>query len=241
MRRLKDLYENGNPVLSDSFDRVVAEIYIKKQQRGYKTFLFCGCEPGVGTTTIAINVAIAMANAGWKTLLIDADLRKVGKHKRLNNNQDEVEVGFSDYLNGAAEDLDEIICNTNYKSLDYLESGSSAYNVISVLCAASMKGMLAKLKEEYDYIIIDAPSIATGIDASVLATEADSIVLVTAHLSGQIRMVSEAKKKMDRVGADISGIIVNRIGIKEYRKVMKNYDYFRKKRYITKKRRRKGN
>lgn len=234
MKRVKNLYENENPVLSDSFDRVVAEIYIKKQQKGYKTFLFCGCEPGVGTTTIAINVAIAMANAGWKTLLIDADLRKVGKHKRLNNDQEE--VGFSDYLNGSVDELDSIICNTNYKSLDYLESGSDGHNVISVLCAATMKGMLTELKEKYDYIIIDTTSIATGIDASVLATEADSIVLVTTHQSGLIKMVSEAKRKMDQVGADVSGIIVNRIAIKEYRKVMKNYDYFTKTRYITRKR-----
>lgn len=231
MKRLKDLYENNNQILNDAFDRIVAEIHIKKQKNGDKIFLICGCEPGVGTTTIAINIAIAMAKAGWKTLLIDADLRKIGEDKRLSGQ----EMGFADYLSGRVERLDNLICNTNYDSLHYLESGNDVKNAISVLCAASMKEMLEKLKEEYDYIIIDAPSVSTAIDASILATEADSVVLVTAHQSGQKKMVVEAKQQMDRVGAEVSGIIVNKIEMEEYRSAMKNYDYFKQKRYLTKK------
>lgn len=231
MEQMKTLYQNENPVSNDAFDRVIAEIHMKKQSQNINSFLLCGCEPGVGTTSIAISLAISMANAGWKTILIDADLRKLGKAKRLNK---DVQSGLSEYLQGEDE-WENVVCNTNYSKLQYVGSGFDNGNVVSLLCSASMKELLLRLKKEYDYVIIDVPSLATALDASVLSAEVDSVVLVTSHMDSHKKTIIAAKKQLDRIGANIAGIIVNKVGAGEYKRVMKNYDYFKNKRYITKK------
>lgn len=230
MKMLKDIYQKNDQTLKDAFDRVVAEIHIHKQKENLKSFILCGCEPGVGNTTMAINLAISMANSGWKTLLIDADMRKGKEHKRLN---EETTDGLSDYLTDA-EQYSDIIYATNYHLLDYIGSGGySETSVVSRLCSSKMKDLLEKATQEYDYIIIDMPSLASAVDASILATQIDAVVLVTKHGSGKMKYIKDAKKKMEKAGANILGIIVNKVGISEYKRSIRNYDYFKKQKYLV--------
>ena len=229
MRMLKDLYQSNNLTLKDAFDRVVAEIHIHKQKENFKSFILAGCEPGVGNTTMAINLAISMANSGWKTLLIDADMRKNKEHKRLN---EEITVGLSDYLTDVSN-YSDILYSTNYHGLDFIGSGScSEASVVSMLCSSSMKVLLEKAYQEYDYIIIDMPSLASAVDASIIAPQVDAVVLVTKQGSGKIKYINDAKIKMDKAGANILGIIVNKVSIYEYKRSIRNYDYFKKQKYL---------
>ena len=76
-----DIYKNENYILNDAFDQAVVNIHIQKEQNGYKTYTICGCEPGDGSTTVAINLAAALANSGWKTVLVDGDMRKKNADK----------------------------------------------------------------------------------------------------------------------------------------------------------------
>lgn len=224
---IKNIYKSENTMLTDAFDRTVAEIHIKKQQNGYQTFLITGTESGVGTTTIAINLATSMATAGWKTLLIDGDMRKRVGDKRLNENGS---TGLSDYLSQKAELKDAIVA-TNIENMAYMSCGSSLNNAISLVCSAKLNEMLMTLKNTYDYIIIDMPSMTAAIDASVVATQTDAVVLVTARESATKHNIEEATEQLEKVNANILGIIVNRVDKNEYKRVMKDYDYFKNRRY----------
>lgn len=232
MNKVKNIYQNTNTVMNDAFDRLAAEIYIKKQKEGYTSFAICGTEPGVGSTTTAISVAVSMAKAGWKVLLIDCDLRKKAADKRLN--EDTLE-GIADLLTGELK-LKDVVCNTNYENLSYVSSGKASVNAISAVCSVQMKEFMSSIKDSYDYIIVDLPSIASSIDGAVMATIVDTVILVTSQQKGyKVKAIEEAKEKLDNVGANISGIVVNHVEAHEYKRVVKNYDYFKKHKYITKK------
>lgn len=236
MKKIRNLYQNQNPFMNDAFDRVVAKIHIKKQKEHLTSFVLCGTEPGVGTTSIAINLAIAMANSGWTTILVDGDFRKIETDKRLNTD----DKGLVDYLHGEAT-MDEIICGTNYDCLDYIPNGEGHDDVMSMLCSVKMQEAMQGLEQIYDYIIVDMPAMSTSVDASVMGNLANAVVLVTSQEEGYTqRAIKEAKENLEKSDANIIGIIVNKVSASEYRRAMKNYDYFKKQKYITRKKTKKS-
>ena len=232
MKKLKNIYQSENSILNDAFDRVVAQIHIKKQKENMSTFAICGTQPKVGTTSVAINLAISMAVSGWKTLLIDCDLRKIGNEKRLNERED---IGMMEYLNQQAN-LEEVLCSTNYEMLHYIPSGSGEHNVVSALCSVRMQELMQKLEKEYDYVIMDMPAMSTTVDAGIVGNIVNGVVMVTSQQNGYtVKAIKDAKRELERVDANILGIVVNQVEEDEYRRAMKNYDYFQKHKYITRK------
>lgn len=228
MKKILDFYRNTNQYVNDAFERVIVNIYLKKQDKGYKTFLLSGCEPGVGTTTLAINIAISMAVSGWKTVLMDGDMRKGIQYKRLNT---AVEKGLTEYLNGEAV-YEQILYETNFKELNYIPGGNGSPNSVSLLCSNKMDELMSQLMKEYDYIILDMPSVTTSIDANILVKKVDATVLVAAYSVTNKKSIREAKDMFNKSGANMIGIILNKVESAEYKHIMRNLDYFNKRRYL---------
>ena len=227
MKKLLDLYRHKNQILNDAFDRVVVNIHLQKQKNGYKTFLLCGTEPMVGTTTIAINLAISLAVSGWKTVLVDADMRKREEYKRLNEN---AEKSLVEYLEGKLE-MEEIIYDTNLKKLDYIPSIGKGQSPVRLLCSSKMELLLKRLNEEYDFVLLDLPSMNASVDSHILAAKSDAICLIASLGESTKTCLKAAKKTLDEMGANTIGIIINKVEKEEYKQHMKNFDYFKKCKY----------
>ncbi|MDD5934267.1 MAG: CpsD/CapB family tyrosine-protein kinase [Clostridiales bacterium] len=227
MKKLLDLYRHKNQTLNDAFDRIVVNIHLQKQKNGYKSFLLVGTEPMVGTTTIAINLAISLSVSGWKTILIDGDMRKDIEFKRLN---EEAEINLSDYLSGHAEQED-IIYDTNWELLDYIPCVGKEESPVRLLCSTQMELLLKNLEEEYDFIIFDLPSMNSAVDSHILAAKCDAVCLVASLGDSSKTSLFDAKKTLDGIGANTIGVIANKVDKREYKQHMKNFDYFKKYRY----------
>lgn len=229
MKNYKELYRWDDPVLDQAFDRMVVSIHMCRQEKGSKVFLTCGCEPRTGVTTVAINAAIAMASAGWKTVLIDADLRKDGRYKHLQENNTRG-VHLAGYLEGNLA-VEDILYGTNHDDLVYIPGGVTTKPPISLLCAPGMNTLLERLKEEYDYIFIDAPANGAAVDAGILGTLADEVVLVAAWDRTTVSQIAAARRDMEQSGAHILGIVVNHVEFASYNHMNKNHRYFIEKGY----------
>lgn len=229
MKRLIDFYMNTNHYINDAIDRIIVEIHLKKKSDGDKKFILSGCEPGVGATTIAINLAISMANAGWKTILIDGDLRKIAKFKRLN---ERLEVGLSDYLSGEGL-YPQTVYDTNLKNLFYIPSGNKTTNPVSLLCSDKVSELMDQLSKDYDFIVMDMPSLTASVDANVMASKMDGVILVSEYARTDIRSIRKAKDILGSSGGKITGIILNKIYNNEYGNIVKNYDYYKNQRYAN--------
>lgn len=229
MNKLLYLYLHNNQVLNDAFDRIAVELRLRKERDNYKTFLLSGCEPGVGTTSVAINLAISMALSGSKTILVDGDMRKISQYKRLH---DESAIGLAEYLTIHAP-MEEIICQTNYNKLNYVPCGITSKNSISILCSEKMDKLIKELEENYDCIIFDFPSTNAAVDANIIASKIDATILIASQGTTSKRQINEAKKKMKRSNANILGIIVNKVEQSEYKQEVENFDYFKDKKYVS--------
>ena len=227
--KVLDIYRPKNETLNDACDRFVVKIHHQNRMYGHKTFVLTGCEPMVGTTTIAINVAISLAMSGLKTILIDGDLRKDGKFKRLG---DTVEMGLSDVLSGNV-DLASAICATNYITLDYLPSGIKDENPVGLLYSPNLDKVIEALSEYYDYVIFDLPSANAAIDSNIFASKVDAVILVAGQYSTNTLQIKNAKSELEKIAANLVGIVFNNVDGSEYRRYMKNYDYFNKEKFIN--------
>lgn len=233
MKKLLDIYRERNKTINDSYDQIIVNIHGKRRAKGYKSFLFCGSEPGVGVTTVAINVAVSMAISGWKTVLVDADMRKEADYKRLN---EETESGLSDYLSKFAE-RNEIFYETNWSLLSYIPSGKREESPVRQLCSNRMEQLLDELHEEYDCVILDMPAISAAADSWVMASKTDAVILVTSLGESSRTELKKAKMKLDSADANVLGVIVNKVDKQEYMRVVRNFDYFNKRKYAFKEKR----
>lgn len=217
-----ELYRHRNSIVNDAYDRLVAGIHLHKKNSGYSTFTITGCEPGAGTTTMSISIAISMAISGRKTLLIDADMKKGSNNKRLNQ---EIEFGLSHYLTGTVP-VDTILCETNYENLKYITCGQIHNNAVELLCSKNFDSFISYIKENYDIVIFDSPSLNATVDTSILAAKTDAVILIAEQNKTTTTQIKASKRELDNVGANLLGIVLNQVEKKEYKSFLKHYDYF---------------
>lgn len=223
-----DIYRNRDYKLNDAFDQTVMNIHILREKKGYKTLTICGCEPGDGATTVAINLAAALASSGWKTVLVDGDMRKKNMFKRLN---EETTLGLSNYLNEQAT-INEVIYETTTDMLSYIPCGDLINNPVRLLCSNKMDDVKKELEERFDYVIYDMPAMNTAMDANVVAVKSDACILVVASGETSKKGLTIAANTLMQEEANLIGVIVNKTEMGEYKRYRKDYDYFKKERYV---------
>ena len=219
-----EFYQDKNPLVNDAYDRLISKIPLLKQTQGYSLFTVTGCEPGVGSTTIAISIAVSMAKSGWKTLLVDADIRKGADKKRLSA---DVERGLSEYLSGAAA-LQDVICETNVTALHYIACGTESDSPVTLLNSEALSIFMKFVAEQYDYVIFDSPSLNTTIDAAIIASKTSGAILVAGYMQTKKAKIEVALRELEQTGANLIGIVLNNVSKKDYRRYIENFDYFMK-------------
>lgn len=223
-----ELYENKNQLVTDAIDKIVVEIF-NKQDNGEKaqTIVLTGCSPLVGTTSTCIGLGIAIATTQRKTLLIDCDVRKALKYKKLN---EQTSKGLANYLlqDNTQEklDLDDVIYNTNIENLSYIPCGDYTESSTRILCSTRMEKLIEQVEAEYDYVIFDFPSLAVVPDAQILFQAADGIILMAALGETRKQQIKEAKLKVAPYVDKYFGMIINKVQLDLYRKSVRDYDYY---------------
>jgi len=221
---LIDVYKDINSLVTDAYDRFAAKITIIKETKGENLFTISGCEPGVGTTTIAINTAVSLAAAKRKVLLVDADMRKRPQTKRLNT---DLKYGLSDYLMDTVG-FDDAECSTNIEHLTYISCGSKLDNPVMLLSSAKFDDFLAFVRSKYDYIIFDSPTLNATVDAGILASKTSGVVLVAGYMRTRTNQIRAAKKELEQLNANIIGIILNNIPRNKFKRYVEHYNHFKK-------------
>ena len=229
MEGIIHMYRSKNPVINDAFDQIAFQVSRQKEQFGHKAFYLCGSKPSVGSTMVAVELAIVLSVFGWKTLLLDCNLRKPAYCKHIS---DGVPLGLDDYLSGRA-DFHQIVYKTNWSLLSCITSGMPTGNIPhQLLFSRRMRMALEQASQEYDFILIDGPSCWTSVDTDLLAVLSNAVILVTAMDGSSVKALDNARKRLESSGANIIGVIENKVRKDEYRRYMKAYDYFSGRRFL---------
>lgn len=224
--KVLELYGNETYAVNEAIDRIVVGIYEMKREYKASSFLFTGIGSGVGTTTVALGIAIALSEAGWKTLFVDCDFRKGNEFKRISA---PAGMDLATYLTEDNVKESDIICNTTYENLSYIASGERYNTPVRLLCSEKMEALCDDFKSSYDFVIYDLPSISIVNDAKVLIPSVDRYVLVGGINISTKKQIFDAKLALVDYANKNGGIIANRMDKYQYRKNVKDYNYFEEK------------
>lgn len=173
-----------------------------------KVILITSSIPGEGKSFISSNLATAFAQTGESTLLIDCDLRLGRVHKifGLSNNK-----GLSNLLVGQnVVDCAEYIKKTTIPNLYVIPRGTVPPNPSELLNSTNTKKIISFLRENFDRIIFDGVPINGLPDSLIMASLVDRVVLVTSVGYTKIDELNDAKKALEKIDANIAGVVINR-------------------------------
>lgn len=172
-----------------------------------KIFVVTSAVPEEGKTTTSVNLAITMAQAGHRTLLIEGDLRRP---KATNALGLDYAVGVTTILLGKVS-LDDAIQKYADSDLDVLASGSIPPNPAELLQSNAMADLLKQIRDRYDMVIIDAPPLLPVTDAALLASQADGALLVARYGKTTKDQLAQAVERLNQVDARPIGVVLNMV------------------------------
>lgn len=183
-----------------------ALLYLAVEGRRPKVVLVTSAVPNEGKSTIATNLARAMALGGSKVLLVDADLRKGYIHDRLKLQS---KPGLSELLR-QPDDPEKFIQAADLPGLSFLSRGGITRNPGDLFLSPAFDQILARLREQYDYILIDSCPVFAADDTSNIAPKVDGTLFVVRSRFSHARMIREALELLFQRQAKVLGLILNR-------------------------------
>ena len=173
-----------------------------------KVISITSVKPGEGKSTTSTNIAWAFARAGYKTLLIDADIRN-SVMSGVFKSREKI-TGLTEFLSGTT-DLSQGLCETNIENLFVIQAGSVSPNPTALLQSGNFATMLDTLRKYFDYIIVDTAPIGVVIDAAIITQKCDASILVTAVGETNRRDVQKAKGQLEQTSKPFLGIVLNKL------------------------------
>lgn len=197
--------------------------FSKIDKESLKVILITSPTSQEGKTTTTVNLAGSLAQANMKTLILDADLRKPRVHTVFNHKRF---PGFTDYFFGQAS-FEEIIRKTTLNNLYYVSAGTIPPNPSEILGSNQMESFIEKLKNNFDYVIIDSPPLIAVTDSEILAQIADGTMLVVSANQTEMELLEKSVEILKRDKSSFLGVLLNNFSYRAgYSSYYKYYYYY---------------
>lgn len=194
--------------ISEDIRTIRTNLQFTSSDEESKVILITSSVPGEGKSFISSNLAAAFAQNGESTLLIDCDLRLGRVHKIFGISN---EKGFSNLLIGQnVVDCADYIKKTSIPDLYVIPRGNVPPNPSELLNSSNAKKVVKFLREKFDRIIFDGVPVNGLPDSLIVAGFVDRVVLVTSVGHTNIDELNDAKKALEKIDANIAGVVVNR-------------------------------
>lgn len=194
--------------IAEGYRAVRTALFFTSRESNKRVIQVTSPSPGDGKSTLIVNLAVTIAQAGKKVLLVDADLRRPRQHTVVGEDAD---LGFAALLRGDAE-LPEVVLPTEVDGLFFIPCGTRPSNPAELLTSPRLVEFIELAKEKYDYVLIDTPPLLAVTDPATVAPRVDTVIL-TFRIRKNVKIAADRSREiLTAVGADIMGVVVNGIG-----------------------------
>ena len=203
-------FDSDNSTIAEAFRKLRTNLQFLSVDNPPRVIVITSSMPAEGKSTTAINLALALAEAGHNIALVDGDLRRPMLHKHLDLIGT---VGFSTVLSGQTS-LSEALQKTRFPGLTVLASGTIPPNPSELLASAAAKTLLSTLRDEFDYVIVDSTPLLAVTDAAILSAAADGVLVMARFGQTKRDQLSHALGHLRDVGASVLGVVLTMIPIR---------------------------
>lgn len=194
--------------ISEAYRTLRTNIQFSSIDKKIQSIVVTSSVESEGKSTTAVNIAASFIQMGKKVIILDADMRRPRLAKIFDlTNRD----GLSNVL---FEKLDVFEKIRKVEGLHILPSGPIPPNPAEMLSSDRMRHVIDQLKEAYDYIIVDSPPVSYVTDGAILSSICDGTLLVVAAGQTDQRVAIAAKEQLDKVSANILGVVLTKIPVK---------------------------
>jgi non-specific protein-tyrosine kinase len=209
--------------IAERFRSLRTSIQFASVDKPLRTLLVTSPAPGDGKTTVAANLAVAVAQGSHRVALVDADLRRPSLHKAVSvpntGGMSDLFVQPKVFLNGSMQ-------ATLTDGLQVLTGGQRPPNPAELMGSDRMLDILGAVAQEADLVIIDSPPVTSVTDAVVLAPRVDGVVLVVRPGMTKLAAAREAILDLRRAGANVLGLVVNGVKAEDAQYYYSSYYHY---------------
>jgi capsular exopolysaccharide synthesis family protein len=196
-------FDKDNSAIAEAFRKLRTNLQFLAVDDPPRVIVVTSSIPNEGKTTMAINIALALAEAEHNVVLVDGDMRRPMLDKYLDLVGP---VGFSTVLSGAAS-LSEVLQKTRFPRLTVLTSGAVPPNPSELLGSLAAQKVLSELRANFDYVIVDSSPLLAVTDAAILATNSDGVLIMARFGQTKREQLAHAFGNLEDVGATILGAV----------------------------------
>lgn len=219
--REEDDYFLGGEVVAEAMKSIRTNILFSGLEGESKCIALTSSVPGEGKTTNAINLAIAFAKSGYRTILVDGDLRRPKVHRRFKI---KTVKGLTSAL-VTDSDWASMILPDVIENLDVMPAGIRPPNPPELLGSSAMGKLVEYLKEEYEIVIIDTPPVGLFTDAALISKHCDAALYVISAGVPLYEEVSKGLEELEKINAKVLGFVMTRVERARNGSYYYNYKY----------------
>ncbi|URE79632.1 polysaccharide biosynthesis tyrosine autokinase [Providencia stuartii] len=202
--------ENPADTAVEAIRSLRTSVYFSVMNQGNNLVMVTSASPGVGKSFVTSNMAVVLANAGKKVLLIDTDLRKGYIHKAFGLSN---KLGLSDYLS-QSDTSQPNIHNSVIENLDVICRGKNVTHSSELLMSERFKRLLDTVKGQYDIVVIDTAPILAITDSAIIGKYVGTSLLIAYYGVNTVKDIELSLKRFKQNDIEITGVILNGIDAK---------------------------
>ncbi|MGG4689074.1 polysaccharide biosynthesis tyrosine autokinase [Providencia stuartii] len=202
--------ENPADTAVEAIRSLRTSVYFSVMNQGNNLVMISSASPGVGKSFVTSNMAVVLANAGKKVLLIDTDLRKGRIHKAFGLSN---KAGLSEYL--AQQDITQPVIHRGViENLDVICRGKNVTHSSELLMGERFKHLLDTVKGQYDIVVIDTVPILAITDSAIIGKYVGTSLLIAYYGVNTVKDIELSLKRFKQNDIEITGVILNGIDAK---------------------------
>lgn len=204
--------KNPKSNFSESFKSLRTNIQFTSIDKKLQIILITSTGTGEGKTTVASNLAVSIAQAEKRVLLVDCNMRKPAIHEVFGIPNEE---GLTSILSGE-KNMEDVVHNLEgeLQFLNIVTSGPIPSNPAEIIGSNQMKDFLEDMRNQFDMVIIDSPSINIVTDGVILSAIADGTIMVIEVRKTDIDAAKKGKELLEKVHANFVGVVLNKMPTK---------------------------